>query len=417
MVDTAARTDAFGLLGTLVSGRFRVDEQIAEGGFAVVYRAAQLTLDRPVALKVLKTPAGYDDAARAEFRAKFEAEAKTIARLKHPDMVDVYDFGVSVLPSGELSPWMALEWVEGETLETRIERMRGEGRRLEPREALELLRPAIQALAFAHRQGIVHRDVKPANIMITEGDHGRRVRVLDFGIAKITQGEEPAGSGRTRTGSVPAFSPAYAAPEQVTFSRTGPWTDVHALGLVLGELLTGVAPFGDPDASVHEQVMAAVRPTPASNGRDVGAFEAVIARALALAPGDRQRNAGELLAALDQAAGDGPAALAATRAPRTPGKLTRTAGALLALVVLSAALAASLAWRARNVAVVPPPTIVAPVAPVAPLTPAAPAVQSAQPHAPSVAPPGRRKKPIAPRAAPSSSLAPARRVDLFDDTK
>ncbi len=257
MVDTAARTDAFRLRGTLVSGRFRVEEQIAEGGFAVVYRATQVALDRQVALKVLKTPAGYDEVARVEFHAKFEAEAKTIARLKHPDIVDVYDFGVSELPSGELSPWMALDWVDGETLETRLQRMRHEGRRLEPGEALELLRPAIQALAFAHRQGIAHRDVKPANIMITESDHGRRVRVLDFGIAKIIRGEEPAGSGRTRTGSVPAFSPAYAAPEQVTFSRTGPWTDVHALGLVLSELLTGEAPFGDPEASVHEQVMAA----------------------------------------------------------------------------------------------------------------------------------------------------------------
>ena len=257
MVDTAARTDAFRLRGTLVSGRFRVEEQIAEGGFAVVYRATQVALDRQVALKVLKTPAGYDEVARVEFHAKFEAEAKTIARLKHPDIVDVYDFGCRAAVGRAVA-------VDGARLGRRRDagdaapaHLRREGRRLEPREALELLRPVMQALAFAHRQGIVHRDIKPANIMITDSDHGRRVRVLDFGIAKIIRGEEPAGSGRTRTGSVPAFSPAYAAPEQVTFSRTGPWTDVHALGLVLSELLTGAAPFGNPEASVHEQVMAA----------------------------------------------------------------------------------------------------------------------------------------------------------------
>ena len=238
------RPDFLDLEGTLFDGRFRVERYVAEGGFGVVYRAWQVALDRRVALKILKTPAANDEATRTEFRERFEAEAKTIARLKHPSVVDVYDFAVSPLPSGELAAWMALEWVDGETLEARLARRRAEGLRgIPPAEALALLRPAIEALAFAHTQGIAHRDVKPANIMISETDHGRRVRVLDFGIAKMVHSDEPAGSGRTRTGSVPAFSPAYAAPEQVTFSRTGPWTDVHALGLVLSELLTDEAPF------------------------------------------------------------------------------------------------------------------------------------------------------------------------------
>jgi len=258
MVGAAAREDVFRLLASILADRYRVDAQIAEGGFAVVYQACQVALDRRVALKVLKTPVGYDDAAREEFCERFAAEARTIARLKHPSIVDVYDFAVSPMPSGGLAPWMALEWVDGASLEAWLARRRRDGQAvLEPREAVDLLRPALQALAFAHRQGVVHRDVKPANIMVVENDHGRTVRVLDFGIAKIMGGEEPAGTGRTRTGSVPAFSPAYAAPEQVTFSRTGPWTDVHALGLILTELLTGEAPFTDPEASVYEQVMAA----------------------------------------------------------------------------------------------------------------------------------------------------------------
>ena len=126
------------LEGTVFDGRFRIEERIAEGGFAVVYRACQVALDRRVALKVLKTPRGHDEAARAEFREKFAAEAKTIARLRHPHIVDVYDFSVSTLPSGELAPWMALEWLEGETLEVHLGRRRGAGERgRDPRQAVE----------------------------------------------------------------------------------------------------------------------------------------------------------------------------------------------------------------------------------------------------------------------------------------
>src|SRR5262249_54294633 len=125
---------------------------------------------------------------------------------------------------------------------------------------------------------------------------------LDFGIAKIVASQDLPSSGHTRTESAPAFSPAYAAPEQVAFSRTGPWTDVHALGLVLSELLTDEAPFRDDgEAHIFEQVMSPQRPTPAGKGRGVGAFEPVIAKALALPPRDRGKSAGELLAALDDA--------------------------------------------------------------------------------------------------------------------
>ncbi len=180
-----------------------------------------------------------------------------------------------------------------------------------------------------------------------------------------------------------------------------------------------------------------MRPTPASKGREVGAFEAVIARALALAPGDRHRNAGELLAALDQAAGGGPAA-PIVQAPRKRMTTTVTLGAL---VVLAVALAASLTWRARKVPVAARPTVFAPAAPVAPIAPtlAAPRVepaaarapasslpvapapataQPAEPPASGAARPGRRKKSVAPPASTSSpAAAPAKRVDLFDDTK
>ena len=230
----------------IFDGRFRIEERIAEGGFAVVYRACQVALDRRVALKILKPRRGHDEAARAEFRETFAAEARTIARLRHPHIVDVYDFSVSALPSGEPAAWMALEWLDGETLATHLARRRAEGQRgRAPLEALELVRPVLQALAHAHKQAIVHRDIKPANIMVTQTAHGPSLRVLDFGIAKIMADDSAPATGHTRTESAPAFSPSYAAPEQVAFSRTGPWTDVHGLGLILTELLTDEAPFSD----------------------------------------------------------------------------------------------------------------------------------------------------------------------------
>ena len=108
-VDTGA--DRFGLTGTVVDQRFRVEALVAEGGFAVVYRACQEVLDRKIALKVMKTPSGYDDFDHAEFRDEFAAEARTIAKLEHSGIVGVYDFGISPMPSGQTAPWIALEWV------------------------------------------------------------------------------------------------------------------------------------------------------------------------------------------------------------------------------------------------------------------------------------------------------------------
>ena len=289
-----------------------------------------MALDRWVALKVLKAPRGHDEVARAEFREKFASEARTIARLQHPHIVEVYDFSVATLPSGEAAPWMALQWLEGETLARHLGLRKGAGEQgLAPREAVSFLRPAIQALAHAHRQGIVHRDVKPANIMVTRTPGGPSLRVLDFGISKIMADDQAPQSGETRTESAPAFSPAYAAPEQVTFSRTGPWTDVHALGLILTELMTDAPAFSDPDPEAHlfEQVMAPHRPTPASKGRNVGPFEPIIAKALALSPRDRWKNAGELLDALEVALAGGTADSAAAPAPAGPRSVGASAEA------------------------------------------------------------------------------------------
>ncbi len=425
------------LAGSVFDGRFEIDRRIAEGGFAVVYKARQVALDRVVALKVLKARAAGDDAAHVEFRAKFAAEAQTIARLRHPHIVDVYDFAVSALPTGELAPWMALEWLEGETLATRLLRRREAGETgLPPREALALLRPVMEALAHAHSQGVVHRDVKPSNIMVTPAPHGESLRVLDFGIAKIVAADELPKTGDTRTESAPAFSPAYAAPEQVAFSRTGAWTDVHALGLVLVELMTDTPPFFDPDPEAHlfEQVMSRTRPTPASKGKDVGAFEPVLARALALSPRDRWRSARELLDALEQAS---RAPAVASLGPTVPPVRSRRAVRGVGVAVSTIALAVGFGWRrhlaterARASREGQMPTAIAtarttPIVSAAPPRPAfpprpeppastepaaAPAADEAKPARGLIR---RRKKP-----AQVQTQAPANNSrDLFDDTK
>ena len=292
-----ATTDPFGLAGTLLDGRFQIEREVAEGGFGVVYRATQVALDRPVAIKVLKTPMGFDEAAKVQFRDRFASEAKTIARIRHPHIVDVYDFGISTMPSAEIAPWMALEWLHGETLEDQLQRRRGQGGR-SPAEVLATFRPILEAFAFAHKQGIAHRDIKPANIMAVPSDQGVTMQVLDFGIAKVANPDQVAGAGYSRTSSMPAFSPLYAAPEQIAFGRTGPWTDVHALGLVLTEMLTDQSPYVAEDKELFEEVMSHRRPTPATKGIDVGAWEPILQKALALSPSDRWKTASELLSAL-----------------------------------------------------------------------------------------------------------------------
>lgn len=296
--------DCFGLVGQVLDGKYRIDGVVAEGGFAVVYRGAHQMLNRAVAVKVLKTHTHTrdNDVARQIFIDGFVREAQTIVRLNHPNIVQVLDFGVTVMPSGERAPWMALEWLEGRTLRAELQARRGRGGR-SPEEAVTFLRPIIEALAYAHDEGVAHRDVKPANIMLVDGRRGTTLKLLDFGIAKVMpEGDEP-GSGHTLTSSdMHSFSLNYAAPEQISATRTGPWTDVHALGLILTELLTDQPPLQGRDRTeVLADILASARPTPARRGVDVGPLEPVIARALALRPSDRYRNAGELLSALDAA--------------------------------------------------------------------------------------------------------------------
>ncbi|WP_394834408.1 serine/threonine protein kinase [Pendulispora rubella] len=308
--------DRFGLVGTTLAEKFRVERVVAEGGFGVIYAATQLSLDVPVALKVLKTPPEFNDTVRATWIEMFAHEAKTIARLRHPNIVNILDFGVAALSTGERVPWMALEWLAGETLADALQRRRGKAGRT-PAEALEFMRPVLEAVAFAHEHGIAHRDLKPANIMLLPHPRGPSARLMDFGIAKAMAEGEVTTSGETRTqGKFAAFSPQYAAPEQITRARSGPWTDVHAMALILTEVLTDRPPYDASDPTMlYAQVLAPQRPTPARRGVNSGPWEAVLTRALALRPAERYPDAGALLAALEATATRGASAPIAPAPP------------------------------------------------------------------------------------------------------
>ena len=297
-----SHADPYDLVGSQLDGKYDIDAVVARGGFGVVYRAMHVDLRIPVAVKVLCVPEGITQRSREVFTSRFLQEAKIIAHLDHPAIVRIMDHGASNTPSGEHVPWMVLEWIDGLTLYQYLALHRGEGG-LAARDALALLRPAFEAVAVAHRVGIAHRDLKPGNLMVTRTPAGEeRLRVLDFGIARVMDDADVAGSGLTVTHNpTTAFSPAYAAPEQIVSGRTGPWTDVHALGLLVTELVIDRSPYDRTDSEeTYRSALAEKRPTPALHGVDVGAWEPVLLRALALRPADRYADADEFLRALEE---------------------------------------------------------------------------------------------------------------------
>jgi len=398
--------DEFSLTGRRIDERYEVERVVAAGGFGTVYYGHHRALQNPVAVKVLRVPANLTAAEQHEFAQHFLAEARTLAALRHPAVVRALDFGVSPMPNGVTAPWAALEWVEGETLKEFLAARADQP--MAPREALALLRPVIEALADAHGLGVAHRDIKPANIMLPKaGTHALRSRVLDFGIAKtMDPSESTTTSGATNTRSnLSGFSVRCAAPEQVSGARTGPWTDVHALALVITETLVGRPPYeGEDFVDLAACAMRAERPTPARLGVDVGAWEPVLARAMAMKPPHRFANARELLAALDAvvptesrplALPSTPAALPVapspsddTASPR-PARRWPLALALLLLAAVALGAAALLGARGEVAAPVLPATADARVAP-----PLAADVHAAPPAPPRVA------APVEPIAAP-----------------
>jgi serine/threonine protein kinase len=276
------------MAGLEVLGRYQVEDVLGGGGMALVYRARDEELDRPVAIKLLADNLAADEA----FRKRFLREARLAAQLAHPNVVQVYDSG-----EADGRPYIVMEYVEGETLADLLSR-RG---RLPPAEAVELALQVCSGLEHAHRAGLVHRDIKPQNLLI-RGDG--TVKIVDFGIARSARGTR-----LTETGSVLGTA-AYLAPEQAAGEEVTPAADVYALGVVLYELLAGRTPHTAESltqflVSGHEQSIPELRQlapeVPA-------ALEDVVMRCLARMPEYRPPSAGALAASLSATSGELPTA-------------------------------------------------------------------------------------------------------------
>jgi len=208
--------------GIELGGRYRLQERIASGGMGTVWAAEDETLHRRVAVKVLNEGLSADE----RFTERFRREARAVAGVSHPNIAGVFDYGEE-----DGRPYIVMELIDGETLADGLARMG----RLDPEETVRIGAAVADALALAHANGIVHRDVKPANIMLDRADH---VRVMDFGIAATLEGS----TGLTATGAVMGTS-RYIAPEQADGERATPASDVYSLGVVLYEMLAGQPPF------------------------------------------------------------------------------------------------------------------------------------------------------------------------------
>ncbi len=326
--------DPMGLSGQVLHGQFRVDELVEDGKRSVLYRGHHLMLEVPIAIKCMKPPPG---AAPETFIRRFRHESRLHYKLAqgNPHIVRVLASGTAVAPAnGGLCPFMVLEWLTGCSLAQDFRDRRAKtmhGRTLG--EAIRLLDPAIDALAFAHACGIVHREVTPENLFLAETPEGQRVKVLDFGVAKILSDKAldlpPASQSM---GLSPIGSPAYAAPEQFSagIGSVGPWTDVYAIVMVLLEALLDRVVMEDAGPPMALRVMdPRCRPTPRSLGLDVGeSVEAAIAQALAVQPEERPQDIGVFWGMLKNAAQkDVVLAAAPTHTPFAPssdGPMTKT---------------------------------------------------------------------------------------------
>ncbi|MGI5179505.1 protein kinase domain-containing protein [Dactylosporangium sp. CA-152071] len=289
------------MVGRLLNGRYELRSVIGRGGMADVWLAFDGRLDRPVAVKMLHDQGGADPS----IPERFEREAHTAARLSHPSIVAVYDVGVD-----GVTPYLVMELVQGHSLADEL--ARGP---LDPRRAVRIAEQVCDALAAAHDAGVVHRDVKPANILI--GDEGR-VKVCDFGIARIT---DRAQAALTAPATVVGTS-SYMAPEQVLGEPVDARTDLYALGCVLYAMLTGRPPFteGSPVQIAWQQIHQAAVPVTVLRPGLPPRLAGLVGALLAKRARDRPASAAQVRAALSGAAGGtGTAVLARTAGPAALG--------------------------------------------------------------------------------------------------
>ena len=285
-------TDDDPLLGRVFADRYRLEAAIGEGGIGRVYRARHLTLGNHVAIKVLL--AQYQD--QNVLRKRFDREASALAELNHPNIVRIGDFGLQ-----DGMPFLVMELLEGEDLAAVLDRGP-----MPPSRAFPVMRQILRALAFAHRRGVVHRDMKPHNVFIRRLDDGTdHVHLLDFGLVRFQQTSSADPTALTRAGTV-LGTPAYMAPEQASGDPASAPADVYSCGIILYELLTGRRPFMNKSPGDLLRAHLLIEPPALSEANPrlsvPPALQALMTKALAKTASARYANAAEMLEAFDRLA-------------------------------------------------------------------------------------------------------------------
>ena len=356
-------------VGAVIGGKYRIEEELGRGGMGAVYRATHVVSDKQVALKWMLRPTSDERA-----RERFTREARATGRIDHPNVVDVYDIG----QDGD-GGYLVMELLRGESLRHRLARLR-----LAPTAAVDLLLPAMRGVAAAHREGVIHRDLKPDNIFLCRGPEGgeREAKVLDFGISTIYTAAPDAKTTLTKEGTV-LGTPAYMSPEQLESARdVDARTDVYAFGVVLYESLTGSVPFvGDS----YSALVLAIANTKPRAPRDLCpeiplGLERVVLRAMERDRAERIESMEGLIAALRpfasvESAGSGDRASAELPQESVPSTWRRRLLALGALLLVALGL---LSWwltsarppAASNATVVPRAATLAPAVTLQPPPPA-----------------------------------------------
>jgi eukaryotic-like serine/threonine-protein kinase len=335
---------------TIARGRYRIEDTLGHGGMAVVYVAEDAELGRPVAVKVLAEQFAADD----EFRRRFVREARLAARLSHPNVVHVYDAGEE-----DGRPFIVMELVPGETVADLLARRH----RLPAQEAAALMRQAALGLQHAHEAGLVHRDVKPQNLLLREDGV---IKIADFGIARAAESTR-----LTQFGTVLGTA-AYLAPEQALGGEAGPEADIYSLGAVLYELLTGRPPheFASlADLAEHHRAGAIV-PVRDLEPSVPSSLEALVMRCLAREARFRPQSAGEVAAALEAKKDRGVTA-ATMRLPRRMSRPKTWLWIAVAVAFAVVALVLGLVGLGGSGKPSPNPPTVAQVRPIGPGTTAA----------------------------------------------
>jgi len=312
--------DVFGIVGSLQAAVFRVERVVAEGGFGVVYRAHHEGFKAAVALKCLKIPGAFSADQRQAFLQKFQEEGEVLFRLSAliPSVVRPLHVGTLETSKHPFVPFIALEWLDGESLDSVVERRRAAGKPpLDLARVVRMMGPVARGLECAHKfpapgggqLSILHRDLKPENLFLAKVHGQETLKILDFGIGKVrSAATQMVGRVSAEQGGIAAFTPAYGAPEQwlpKRYGQTGPWTDVWGFALCAVEALTNRAPFeGDAPAVMGACINEQERPTPLSFGVKIpDRAEAAFRKALAVDPLNRFQDIGAFWDEIEAASG------------------------------------------------------------------------------------------------------------------